>query len=90
MDRDRDHRLASCVRSFPDCLRHFVCFTKSVPNSSFVVARDNERTEAKPATTLDYFRAAIDKNHLLSGITLGLIALRIVVAAISHFVCHIY
>ncbi len=54
-----------------------------------MVACYNESTEAKPATTLHYFRAAIDENHLLGGITLGLIAIRIVVAAISHFVCHI-
>jgi hypothetical protein len=53
-----------------------------------VIACNNERTEAEPATTFHYFRAAIDEDHLLSGITLGLIALRIV-AAISHFVCHI-
>jgi hypothetical protein len=53
-----------------------------------MVACYNESTEAEPATTLYYFRAAIDENHLLGGITLGLIALRIVVASISHFVCH--
>ena len=64
-DRDSNHRFPGGLGRFAYRLGNLIRLAEAISHASFVVASDDQRTETKAASALNYLRAAVDEHHFL-------------------------